>query len=147
MEQDFFEDFEGWLYNESTAEAVISLFDKSNGESRRICILDPMGLVNLYKKRDKVQAKKYQKIVDVCFAKDINSGRYWKSNWRDLEIDELLKKYKREQRFKAIAEKVAKLGRYKLLRPPPTEQTPIEKEEKKIPKWDRKCDGDPAYRK
>ncbi|MFS7954119.1 hypothetical protein Hanom_Chr07g00626571 [Helianthus anomalus] len=33
MEQDFYEDFEGWLYNESIAEAVISLFDKSKGES------------------------------------------------------------------------------------------------------------------
>ncbi|MFS7915099.1 hypothetical protein Hanom_Chr02g00161351 [Helianthus anomalus] len=51
MEQDFYEDFEGWLYNESTAVAVISLFDKSKGESRRICILDPMWLVN-YSKKD-----------------------------------------------------------------------------------------------
>ncbi|MFS8018493.1 hypothetical protein Hanom_Chr15g01392681 [Helianthus anomalus] len=160
MEQDFHEDFEGWLYNETTTEAVISMFDKSTGKSRRISILDPMWLVNcskkdidylsynkiLYEKRDKVQALQYQKIVDVCFVKEINSGRYWKTKWRDLEIDEFLKKYKHEQRFKAIAEK-AKLGRYKLMRPPPTDQTPIEKEENKIPKWDRKRDGDPAYRK
>ncbi|MFS7921065.1 hypothetical protein Hanom_Chr03g00232281 [Helianthus anomalus] len=27
MEQDFYEDFQGWMYNQSTAEAVISLFD------------------------------------------------------------------------------------------------------------------------
>ncbi|MFS8007268.1 hypothetical protein Hanom_Chr14g01259011 [Helianthus anomalus] len=27
MEQDFYEEFQGWLYNESTAEPVISLFD------------------------------------------------------------------------------------------------------------------------
>ncbi|MFS7904165.1 hypothetical protein Hanom_Chr01g00032781 [Helianthus anomalus] len=33
MEQDFHEDFEGWLYNETTAEAVISLLDKSTGKS------------------------------------------------------------------------------------------------------------------
>ncbi|MFS7904016.1 hypothetical protein Hanom_Chr01g00030921 [Helianthus anomalus] len=46
MEQDFHEDFQGWLYNPSTAEAVLSLFDESNGESKRICILDPMWLVN-----------------------------------------------------------------------------------------------------
>ncbi|MFS7969293.1 hypothetical protein Hanom_Chr09g00807461 [Helianthus anomalus] len=73
MEQDFYEDFEGWLYNESTAEAVISLFHKSKGESRRICILDPMWLVNcskkdidclfynkiVYEKRYKVQAMQY----------------------------------------------------------------------------------------
>ncbi|MFS7950722.1 hypothetical protein Hanom_Chr07g00586531 [Helianthus anomalus] len=161
MEQDFHEEFQGWLYNPSTAEAVISLFDKSKGESRRICILDPMWLVNcskndidylfynkiVYEKADKEQAMQYQKIVDVCFAQDINSGRYWKSKWRDLEINEFLKRYKREQRFKAISEKEAKLGKYKLMRAPSTNQMPIEKEENKIPKWDRKRDGDPAYRK
>ncbi|MFS8006519.1 hypothetical protein Hanom_Chr14g01250151 [Helianthus anomalus] len=133
MEQDFYEDFEGWLNNETTAEAVISLFDKSTGKSQRISILDPMWL--------------YQKIVDVCFAQDIKSDSYWKSKWRVLEIDEFLKKYKREQRSKAIAKKAAKLGRYKLMRPPPTDQTPFKKEENKIPKWDRKRDGDPVYRK
>ncbi|MFS7905024.1 hypothetical protein Hanom_Chr01g00042881 [Helianthus anomalus] len=84
----------------------------------------------MYEKRDKVQEMQYQKIVDV-----------------DLEIDEFLKKYKREQRFKAISEKAAQLGKFKLMRPPPTDQTPIEKEENKIPKWDRKRDGDPVYRK
>ncbi|MFS7944792.1 hypothetical protein Hanom_Chr06g00516441 [Helianthus anomalus] len=133
MEQDFYEFFEGWLYNETTAEAVISVFDKSTRKSRRINILDPMLL--------------YQNIVDVCFAQDINSGRYWKSKWKDLEIDEFLKKYKREQRFKGISEKAAKLGKFKLMRPPPKDQTPIEKEGNKIPKWDRKRDGDPVYRK
>ncbi|MFS7976568.1 hypothetical protein Hanom_Chr10g00893981 [Helianthus anomalus] len=161
MEQDFYEDFKGWLYNETIAEAVISLFDKSKGESRRICILDPVWLVKcskkdidflfnnkiVYEKRDKVQVMQYQKIVDVCFVKEINSGRYWKTSWRDLEIDEFLKRYKRSQRFKEIADKAAKLGRYKLMKPPPTDQTPIEKEEFKIPKWDRKRDGDPSYRK
>ncbi|MFS7954730.1 hypothetical protein Hanom_Chr07g00633941 [Helianthus anomalus] len=134
MEQDFYEDFQGWLYNESTAEAAISLFDKSTGASRRINIMDPMWLVNcskkdidclfynkiVYEKRDKVQAMQYQKIVDVCFAKDINSGRYWKPKWRDLEIDEFLKRYNRGHRFKEITEEAARLGRYKLMRPPPT---------------------------
>ncbi|MFS7918205.1 hypothetical protein Hanom_Chr03g00198091 [Helianthus anomalus] len=161
MKQDFYEDFEGRLYNETTTEAVISLFNKSTGKSRRINVLDPMWLVNcskkdidclfynkiVYEKREKVQSMQYQKIVDVCFAPDINSGRYWKFKWRDLEIDEFLKKYKREQRFKAIAEKAAKLEKYKLMRPPPMNQKPIEKEEKKIPKWDRKHDADAAYRK
>ncbi|MFS7929339.1 hypothetical protein Hanom_Chr04g00331371 [Helianthus anomalus] len=33
------------------------------------------------------------------------------------------------------------------MRPPPTDQTPIKKEENKIPRWDRKCDSDPEYRK
>ncbi|MFS8007666.1 hypothetical protein Hanom_Chr14g01263761 [Helianthus anomalus] len=128
------------MYNQCTAEAVISLYDKSTGKSRRISVLDPMWLVNcskkdieclfynkiVYEKPDKVQAQQYQK---------------------DLEIDEFLKKYKRSKKFKEIANKVAKLGRYKLMRPPPTDQTPIEKEENKIPRWDRKRDGDPVYRK
>ncbi|MFS8019600.1 hypothetical protein Hanom_Chr15g01405651 [Helianthus anomalus] len=80
-------------------------------------------------------------------AKDINSGRYWKSKFRDLEIDEFLKREKRAKRFKEISDRAAKLGRWKLMRPPPTDQTPIEKEENKIPRWDRKRDGDPVYRK
>ncbi|MFS7928272.1 hypothetical protein Hanom_Chr04g00318861 [Helianthus anomalus] len=136
MEQDFYEDFQGWMYNQSTTEAVISLYDKSTGKSRRISVLDPMWLVNyskkdtdclfynkiVYEKPDKVQAQQYQKLVDLCYAKDINSGRYWKLKWRDLEIDEFLKKYKHSQRFKEIANKAARLGRYKLMRPPPTDQ-------------------------
>ncbi|MFS7947811.1 hypothetical protein Hanom_Chr06g00552591 [Helianthus anomalus] len=112
MEQDFHDLFEGWLYNETTAEAVISLFDKSTGKSRRISILDPI---------------------------------YWKTKWRDLESNEFLNKYKREQRSKAISVRAAKLGNMKFMRPPPTDQTPIDKEENKIPKWDRKRDGDPVY--
>ncbi|MFS8024320.1 hypothetical protein Hanom_Chr16g01461851 [Helianthus anomalus] len=50
MEQDFHEDFKGWLYNQSTAEAVISLYDKKTGETRRINVLDPMWLFNCSKK-------------------------------------------------------------------------------------------------
>ncbi|MFS7996761.1 hypothetical protein Hanom_Chr12g01133631 [Helianthus anomalus] len=97
------------MYNQSTTEAVISLFDKSKGESRRINVLDPMWMVNyskkdieclfynkiVYEKPGKVQAQKYQKLVNLCYAKDINFGRYWKSKFRDLEIDELLKREKR----------------------------------------------------
>ncbi|KAJ0938956.1 hypothetical protein HanRHA438_Chr02g0055621 [Helianthus annuus] len=93
MEQDFYEDFQGWIYNQSTTEAVISLYDKYTGKSRRISVLDPMWLVNyfkkdidclfynkiVYEKPDKVQALQYQKLVDWCYAKDFNFGRYWKS--------------------------------------------------------------------
>ncbi|MFS7914829.1 hypothetical protein Hanom_Chr02g00158151 [Helianthus anomalus] len=161
MEQDFYEDFQGWMYNQSTKEAVISLFDKSKGESRRISVLDPIWLVNcskkdieclfynkiVYEKPEKVQAQQYQKLVNLCYAKDINSGRYWKSKFRDLELEEFLKRAKRAKKFKEIADKAVKLGRRKLMRPPPTDQTPIEKEENKIPRWDRKRDGDPVYRK
>ncbi|MFS7934781.1 hypothetical protein Hanom_Chr05g00395711 [Helianthus anomalus] len=62
----------------------------------------------VYEKPDKVQAQQYQKLVNLCYAKDINSGRYWKSKFRDFEIDGFLKKYKRSQRFKEISDKAAK---------------------------------------
>ncbi|MFS7929922.1 hypothetical protein Hanom_Chr04g00338101 [Helianthus anomalus] len=101
----------------------------------------------VYDAPDKVQAQQYQKMANLCFEKDINSGRYWKSKFRDLELEEFLKKEKRNKRFREIAERVVVVGRRKLMRPPPTDQTPIEKEEKKIPRWDRKRDGDPVYRK
>ncbi|MFS7966968.1 hypothetical protein Hanom_Chr09g00780211 [Helianthus anomalus] len=84
----------------------------------------------------KVQAQQYQSIVDVCYAKDIHSGRYWKSKWRDLDIDEFLKRYKRIKKFEEIAKRAAEVGKRKLGKPIPTDQTPIKSEENKIPKWD-----------
>ncbi|MFS7960751.1 hypothetical protein Hanom_Chr08g00706701 [Helianthus anomalus] len=101
----------------------------------------------VYEKRDKEQALQYQTIVDVRFAQDINSGWYRKTKWRDLEIDEFLKRYKHNQKFKEIADRAPELGKRKFMNPPPMDQTLIEKEENKIPKWDRKRDGDHAYRK
>ncbi|MFS7904220.1 putative transcription factor bZIP family [Helianthus anomalus] len=161
IKQDFHDLFQGWLYNETIAEAVISLYDKTIGKSRRISLLDPTWLVNcskkdidclfynkiVYEKRDKVQALQYQSIVDVCFAQDINSRRYWKTKWRDLETNEFLKEYTRNKKFEEIAKRAAELGKRKLGKSIPTDQTPIESEENKIPKWDRKRDGDPVYRK
>ncbi|MFS7906014.1 hypothetical protein Hanom_Chr01g00054411 [Helianthus anomalus] len=38
------------------------------------------------------------------------------------------------------------MGKRKMGIVPPTDQTAIESEENKIPKWDRKRDGDPVYR-
>ncbi|XP_035834014.1 putative leucine-rich repeat-containing protein DDB_G0290503 [Helianthus annuus] len=160
IEQDFYDLFQAWLYNPSTAEAVISLYDKDAGEARKICILDPMWLVNcskkdidclfvnkiIYDKKDKAIAQQYQSVVDVCFAKEINSGKNWKTSWRDIEVDEFLKVYKRSLRSKEIQRKAAERGRRNLGFVPPTDQTPIESEENKIPKWDRKRDGDPVYR-
>ncbi|MFS8007507.1 hypothetical protein Hanom_Chr14g01261811 [Helianthus anomalus] len=96
---------------------------------------------------DKAQAQQYQKMANLCFAKDINSGRYWQTKFRDLELEEFLKKENRSEKFRKIAERVVVLRRRKLLRPPPTDQTPIESEENKIPRWDRKRDGDPEYTK
>ncbi|MFS7905522.1 hypothetical protein Hanom_Chr01g00048681 [Helianthus anomalus] len=106
MEQDFYKDFKGWIFNPSTCEAVITLLDAKTGDWRHIHVLDPMWLMNCSKKDieclffnkimhnevDKNQAQRYQKLINVCFAKDINSGRYWESKWRNLELEEVLKK-------------------------------------------------------
>ncbi|MFS8002947.1 hypothetical protein Hanom_Chr13g01208071 [Helianthus anomalus] len=130
----------GWLYNQSTAEVVISLYDKKTGETRCINVLDSMWLVNcskkdidclflnkiLYNGPDRVQAQQYQKMVNMCFAKDINSGRYRQTKFRDIELEEFLKKEKRNERFRKIVERAAVLGRRKFERPPPMDQTPIE---------------------
>ncbi|MFS8034356.1 hypothetical protein Hanom_Chr17g01580201 [Helianthus anomalus] len=88
MEQDFQEDFQGRMYNQSTTEAVISLYDKKTIVARSINILDPMWWVNCSKKDinclffnkivydlpNRAQAQEYQKMVNLCFAKDINFG-------------------------------------------------------------------------
>ncbi|MFS7921064.1 hypothetical protein Hanom_Chr03g00232271 [Helianthus anomalus] len=87
----------------------------------------------VYDAPDKIQAQQYQKMANLCFEKDINSGRYWQTKFRDTELGEFLKKEKRNERFRKIAERAAAVGRRK-----PTDQTPIEKEEKKIPRWDIK---------
>ncbi|MFS7929721.1 hypothetical protein Hanom_Chr04g00335851 [Helianthus anomalus] len=50
MEQDFYEDFQGWMYNQSTTKEIISLFYKKMGEAMRRNVLDPMLLVNCSKK-------------------------------------------------------------------------------------------------
>ncbi|MFS7945827.1 hypothetical protein Hanom_Chr06g00528711 [Helianthus anomalus] len=130
MEQDFHEDFQGWLYNQSTAEAVISLYDKKTGETRRINVLDPMWLVNCSKKDidclffnkivydgpDKAQAQQYQKMVNLCFAKDTNSVRYWETKFRDIELEEFLKKEKGSEKFKKIrGEKTFHISEFALL--------------------------------
>ncbi|MFS8019047.1 hypothetical protein Hanom_Chr15g01399261 [Helianthus anomalus] len=45
----------------------------------------------MYYEVDKEHALQYQKLIGICFKKDINSGHYWKTNWRDLECEEFLK--------------------------------------------------------
>ncbi|KAJ0750073.1 hypothetical protein HanLR1_Chr05g0177671 [Helianthus annuus] len=50
MEQDFFKDFIGWVFNPKTCEAVITLFDAKTGLWRYIHVLDHMWLVNCSKK-------------------------------------------------------------------------------------------------
>ncbi|MFS7986852.1 hypothetical protein Hanom_Chr11g01015141 [Helianthus anomalus] len=100
----------------------------------------------VYNEPDKVQAQQYQKIVNVCFAKDINSGRYWESKFRDLELEEFLKTERRSERFKEIKSKAAQKGRWKIAWPE-TDQTPIESQENRIPRWSKAKNGDPEYRK
>ncbi|MFS7935560.1 hypothetical protein Hanom_Chr05g00404911 [Helianthus anomalus] len=113
MEQDFYKDFKGWVFNPKTCEVVITLFDKKTGFWRYIHVLDPMWLVNcskkdieclffnkiMYYEADKEQALRYQKLVKVCFEKDINLGRYWESKWRDLELEEFLKEERHNEKM------------------------------------------------
>ncbi|MFS7967578.1 hypothetical protein Hanom_Chr09g00787371 [Helianthus anomalus] len=89
MEQDFYKDFKEWVYNPSTCEAVITIQDEKC-IWRYIQVLDPMWLVHCSKKdieclffnkimyypADKKQTMQYQKLINVYFKKDINSGHY-----------------------------------------------------------------------
>ncbi|MFS7954110.1 hypothetical protein Hanom_Chr07g00626471 [Helianthus anomalus] len=113
MEQDFYKDIKRWIYNQSTAEAVITLFDVKTGDCRRINVLDLMWL---------------------------------ETKFRDLELEEFLKTERRSERIKDIKAKAAQRGRSKLAWPD-TDQTSIESQEKKIPRWSKARDGDPEYRK
>ncbi|MFS7996975.1 hypothetical protein Hanom_Chr12g01136261 [Helianthus anomalus] len=69
-------------------------------------------------------------MVNICFAKDINFGRYWHTKFRDIELEEFLKKEKRSEKFRKIRERATVLGRRKFERPPPTDETPTESQEK-----------------
>ncbi|MFS7987162.1 hypothetical protein Hanom_Chr11g01019211 [Helianthus anomalus] len=91
---------------------------------------------------DREQVLQYQKVVNVCFEKDINSGRYWESKWRDLEHEEFMKELRHNEKMEKQMADVAKHARWGLgLEKPVTDQTPIEKEERKIPKWSKSLDG------
>ncbi|MFS7947963.1 hypothetical protein Hanom_Chr06g00554341 [Helianthus anomalus] len=90
MEQDYYKDFRGWAYNPKTYQAVIGLRDKDM-VYRRIFLIDPVWLI-MYYPTDKEHALQYQKVVNVCFEKDINSGRYRSSSWSDLELEEFVKR-------------------------------------------------------
>ncbi|MFS7989107.1 hypothetical protein Hanom_Chr11g01042831 [Helianthus anomalus] len=87
----------------------------------------------MYYEANKEQALQYQKLVGVCFEKEINSGHYWKTNWRDLEGIELLKKEKHDAKINERMKKAAFMARLKFAKCKsiPINQTPVEKEEKK----------------
>ncbi|MFS7912957.1 hypothetical protein Hanom_Chr02g00136031 [Helianthus anomalus] len=101
----------------------------------------------MYNEINKEQVQRYQKLVNVCFEKDINYGRYWESKWRDLELEEFLKKERYNEEMDKKMTEAAKRARWILgLEKPVTDQTPIEKEERKIPRWSKARDGDKEYR-
>src|ERR1043165_7691507 len=76
-----------WYYDWKTAEAIILLKDGKN-DFKKIHIFDPMWLINfshediimLYynpiycEEKDSEQALKYQRVVCLCFAWDVNVG-------------------------------------------------------------------------
>ncbi|MFS7904779.1 hypothetical protein Hanom_Chr01g00040021 [Helianthus anomalus] len=154
MDQEFYKDFKGWVFNPKTCEAVITLFDGKTW--RYIHVLDPMWLVNcsrkdieclffnkiMYYEADKEQALRYQKLVKVFFEKDINSGRYWESKWRDLELEEFLKEERHNERMDKKMAEAAKRAKWRLgMGSFEIHQTPIESEERKIPRWSKTMDG------
>ncbi|MFS7905016.1 hypothetical protein Hanom_Chr01g00042801 [Helianthus anomalus] len=53
----------------------------------------------MFYEADKAHALQFQKLVTVCIEKDINSGHYWKSNWRELELEEFLKEEHHNERM------------------------------------------------
>ena len=86
---------------------------------RTIRVLDPMWLVNcskedikflyfskiVFEDREKEQALQFQRVVNVCYAKDVNAGKMWESSWRDLERKEFLKEVKRYEMIKKGSER------------------------------------------
>ncbi|MFS7966641.1 hypothetical protein Hanom_Chr09g00776171 [Helianthus anomalus] len=144
MEQDFYKDFRGWAYDPKTCQAVIGLRDEYMAY-RRIFLIDPMWLVNCSKKDidclffnkimyyavDKEQALQYQKVVNVYFEKDINSGRYWKSSWGDLELEEFLKRECHNEKMDPKMAEATQRAKWRLgMGQFDTDQTPIELEER-----------------
>ncbi|MFS7919534.1 hypothetical protein Hanom_Chr03g00213781 [Helianthus anomalus] len=101
----------------------------------------------MYYEADKVQALQYQKLVTMCFEKYINSSHYWKSNWRDLELEEFLKEERHNERMNQKMVEVVQRAKWKLgMGQYDTDQTPIEKEEIKIPRWSKSLVGIKKYR-
>ncbi|MFS7917709.1 hypothetical protein Hanom_Chr03g00192361 [Helianthus anomalus] len=68
----------------------------------------------MYYEADKEQALRYQKLVKVCFDKNINSGRYWESKWRDLELEEFLKEERHHERMGRKMAEAAKRAKWRL---------------------------------
>ncbi|MFS7912588.1 hypothetical protein Hanom_Chr02g00131731 [Helianthus anomalus] len=125
MEQDFYRDFKGWVFNPKTCEAVIMLFDGKTW--RYIHVLDPMWLVNCSKKD-----------IECLF---FNKIMYYEANKEQaLRYQKLVKRHN-ERMEKKMAE-ATKRARWRLeLGSFETNQTPIESEERKIPRWSKSMDG------
>ncbi|MFS8023733.1 hypothetical protein Hanom_Chr16g01454941 [Helianthus anomalus] len=110
MKQNFHEGFICWVYSCITTEAIIEF--RVGNEIRNIHVYDPMWLVNCsakdieclfvnkigYRAEDRDQALQFQKVVTICFQKNINSETMWLTRWREIEKEEALKaKKKREE--------------------------------------------------
>ncbi|MFS7978078.1 hypothetical protein Hanom_Chr10g00911401 [Helianthus anomalus] len=154
IEQDSHKIFKRWHYASETGEAVIVVQNDDSwkiteelpeavithkriyGLWRGIRILDPMWLIS-YDVKDKEQALQFQQVINVCYDNDINFGKIWNSNWRKLEGKEQRKKERKEAIIVEVVRK-ALLRRFQIAdtynRLPPTDQTPIESEERRRPR-------------
>ncbi|MFS7979468.1 hypothetical protein Hanom_Chr10g00927651 [Helianthus anomalus] len=68
----------------------------------------------MYYEAYKEQAQRFQKLVNVCIEKDINSGRYWESKWRDLELEEFLNEECRNERIEKQMADAARRAKWRL---------------------------------
>ncbi|MFS7995988.1 hypothetical protein Hanom_Chr12g01124611 [Helianthus anomalus] len=87
----------------------------------------------VYYLANKEQTLQFQKLIDACFEKNINSGHYWKSNWRDLERIELLKEECHKERMNQNMPEAAHRAKLRTqTHPLDTDQTPILSKERMI---------------
>src|ERR1043165_5415574 len=130
--QHFSKDFMWWYYDWKTAEAIIVLKDGLK-DFKKIHIFDPMWLINcshediimLYynpiycEAKDSEQASKYQRVVFLCFAWDVNVGcDFDKKLGKFVKVQEVqeVKKKKPKQTFEPVMTKEQKtLLRIKLI--------------------------------
>src|ERR1044071_8543512 len=104
--QHFSKDFMWWYYDWKTAEDIIVLKDGAK-DFKKIHIFDPMWLINcslediimLYynliycEAKDSEQASKYQRVVFLCFAWDVNVGcDFDKKLGKFVKVQEVKKK-------------------------------------------------------
>ncbi|MFS7986721.1 hypothetical protein Hanom_Chr11g01013631 [Helianthus anomalus] len=143
MERDFYKDFRGWAYDPKTCQERIALRD-DNFVYRRIYLIHLRWLVNCSK--NDIDCLLFNKIIDYEADKE-QALQYQKSSWRDLELEEFLKEERHNEKMDQKMVEVAKRAKWIMgMGQFDTDQTLIESEEHKFPKWSKSLDGIKEYR-